>query len=148
MTPLWRELRSILTVGSLTAGVALAFPLSALDFKPRTVPAEAEASAAFVHLTPEEEDLILLAAKATWQDETSAMQRMRVRWSLGDLPEEESPRLLEVSVRQPIAEPEPIAYVPRGFSPSSAAPAPAHLAAEPETKPAPAFSRQELLDLN
>ena len=74
MTPLWRELRSILTVGSLTAGVALAFPLSALDFKPRTVPAEAEASAAFVHLTPEEEDLVLLAAKATWQDETSAMQ--------------------------------------------------------------------------
>ena len=66
MTVLWRELRSVLTVGALSAGVVLSFPLAALDFKARSVSAEPEASAAFVTLSAEEEELLLASAKATW----------------------------------------------------------------------------------
>ena len=149
MTALWRELRSVLTVGAITGGVVLAFPLSALDFKARPVPSEAEATAAFVHLTAEEEEQVLKAAKTTWQEESSAMQRMRVRLPLGDLPEEEPTQALDLTRLTPSADAqlEPLPYRLPGYSPSAAAAVPTRLPPEPEARPVPAFSRGELLNL-
>lgn len=143
-------MRSVLTVGALTAGVALAFPISALDFKVRTVVADVEASAAFVHLTADEEDLVLRSAKTAWQDETSAMQRMRVRLPLGDLPEEDAARTLEMAIPvglSPIP-PDPIPYSFPAYLPSAAAQPATRLGSGQEAQPASTFSRRELLELN
>ena len=150
MTALWRELRSVLMVGALSAGVVSAFPMASLDFKARMVPAESEASASFVSLTAEEEEQVLRAAKTAWQDDSSAMQRMRARLPLGDLPEEDAPPPLDLgaSQRQTQVLMEPMPYPLPAYRPSSAAKAPVRLAPEPEPEPAPAFSRAELLDLN
>ena len=150
MTALWRELRSVLAVGTLTAGVVAAFPISALDFKARSVPVDFEASAAFVRLTAEEEDSVLKAAKTTWQDESSAMQRMRVRLPLGDLPEEDMSRTPDPAAPVGLSSPspEPIPYRLPAYRPSSAAQPASRLAPEPEVRPLPAFSRDELLQLN
>lgn len=151
MTVLWRELRSVLTVGALSAGVILSFPLAAFDFKARPVSAEPAASAAFVTLSTEEEELLLASAKATWQDESSAMQRMRVRLPLGELPEEDVTRSFDIGPLPTLSAsaPDPIAYPLPAYRPTSAAGAPSRLAAEAaESGRQPAFSKDDLLKLN
>lgn len=149
MIGFWRELRAVLLVGALTAGVVGAFPFSALDFEARHVPVSRDASAAFIVLTDEEESLALKVAKSAWQSEASATQRMRVRLPLGELPEEEPSSPLEFhSDVFAVPEATPVAYpFPPGV-PSQAAEVPRRLSPEPESVPAPAFSRDDLLNFN
>lgn len=149
MSGIWREFRSIAIVGVLTAGVALAFPLSALDFKAAKVASSREASAAFIDLTVEEELAALKAAKTAWQAETSALERMRVRLPLGELPEDEIGAPLELASESGAfrAELRPVAYPWPAAVTSQAAPAPVRFRAEPEAVREPTFSRADLLDL-
>lgn len=149
MTELWREFRTVSIVGVMTAGVIVAFPLSALDFKAKVAPSSVESSAAFIELTIDEEVLALKAAKSAWQSESSAMQRMRVRLPIGELPEEEVGVPLELSDanRFFLAEPTPLAYPLPTSVRSQAAASPMRLIAEPDDPPMPTFSRSELLNL-
>lgn len=149
MTQLWREVRTVLIAGVMTAGIVGAFPISALDFKAEKVSASRPASAAFIELTIEEEIAALKAAKSAWQSEASALERMRVRLPLGELPEEEIGAPLEFSPATQAFLPalEPVAYPLPTAALSQAANAPVRLLAEPEGRQAPMFSREELLDL-
>lgn len=149
MTELWREFRTVSIVGVLTVGVIGAFPIPALDFRAAEVGASREASAAFIELTVEEELAALKAAKSAWQADASALERMRVRLPLGELPEEDVGSPLEFSSPTCAFLPafEPVAYPLPTTALSQAAAAPTRLLAEPETHPAPTFSRADLLDL-
>lgn len=149
MTELWREFRTVSIVGVLTTGVAGAFPISALDFKADGSHSSCEASAAFIELTIEEEIAALKAAKSAWQSETSALERMRVRLPLGELPEEEigAPLDLPDATRFALTASDPVDYPFPAAASSQAASSPARLLAEPEARLAPTFSREDLLDL-
>lgn len=149
MTTLKYELRSLTTVGLLSAGIALAFPISAINFEVERKPISSPAVAAFVNLTLEQEMVALKAAKSAWQSDASARERMRVRLPLGELPEEEQASPLGANE---ILFPDgrsagPVAYPLPAYAPSFAAPAPARLPTEASSPVAPTFSREELLKL-
>lgn len=149
MTPLKYEFRSLMSVGVLTAGIALAFPLSAIRFEAERKPISSSAVASFVNLTLEQEVAALKAAKSAWQSDASARERMRVRLPLGELPEEE--QALSLGANE-ILFPDgraaaPLAYPLPAYAPSFAAPAPKRLPTEAPSTVVPAFSREELLRL-
>lgn len=143
------EIRSVATVGILSAGIVAAFPLASVGFRATPRPTERPASAAFVTLTEDEEELALRAAKTVWQADTS-VQQMRFRLPLGDLPEEPHGPVFGFGSagRRPDYLPQPMPYGLPPYRPSMAAAALKRLPPAPEPLPAPAFSRDDLLDLN
>lgn len=149
MKPFKYEIRSLTSVGILSLGIALAFPLSALRFEPNRKDLPHLGSAAFVTLSLEQEAAALKAAKSAWQSDSSAMERMRVRLPLGELPEEEnaSPLGADEVLFVGSGESSPVAYPLPAYAPSFAAPAPAKLPAPPKSVITPAFSREEMLGL-
>lgn len=145
MTRWWRDVRAVMTVAVLLAAILSAFPYSSLKFSARTVPTIRPASAAFVTLSDEAAETAFHAAKTAWQSETSAMQRMRVRLPLGELPEDDdTPLELSFGDRSALDGAKPLAYPKPAYAPSSAAKPPAPF--PPDAPPVP-FSKNELLGI-
>lgn len=146
MTRLRYETSSLLMVLAVPAAIALAFPYDALRFVPAPESRRAP-SAAFVTLTPAQEQAALKAAKTAWQGNAEGVRRMRIDMTLGDLPADDRREAIAVSVEPTLAIPPPIAY---GLPPdprTQAAPAPREIgAAAPDARP-PAFSKEDLLKL-
>lgn len=147
MMPLKYEIRSLTSVGLLSLGILLAFPLSALRFNASRDELPHLGSAAFVTLTYEQEAAALKAAKSAWQADSSAMERMRVSLPLGELPEEENASPLGANEVLFIHEREmsAVAYPLPAYAPSFAAPEPDKLPPEKIEAVEPTFTRKELL---
>lgn len=143
-----REIYSTSLVLALTVAVVASFPFASIRFRSVAVRPVSTASAAFVILTEDERVAALKAAKTAWQSDASEARGLRIRLPLGELPEEKQGALLgarELSCGTIAAEPLPARLPPWAVSLRAAAPV--RLASEPEAKPAPAFSREELLKI-
>lgn len=150
MKALKYEIRSLVSVGILVGGISLAFPISSLAFRAEKVPIAREASAAFVILTPEKQSAALRAARTAWQNDATATERMRVRFSLGELPEEQNSVVYDPAERafEEVNRIQPLAYTIPPFGTDAVAASPERITCAAERKKAPEFSREELLDLN
>lgn len=149
MTAFARDLRSFLIVCVLTVTVVAAFPYSALTFKGRPAAGVAEASAAYVVLSSEEEEAALTAAKTSWQSDAVAARRSRVMLSLGELPEDAEGSFFEVndvSIRNWDV-PQPIDYARTVYMPTSVRQVATPRHSVDEHRIVPTFSREDLLNL-
>ena len=147
MRSIKQELLSVVAVLAAPAALMAIFPYGAVSFKAVPRQASSEPSAAFVHLTSEEEAEALKAAKTSWQADAASDRGMRAYLPLGELPEDghSGPILGEGGWAGLRSAPAPVEYGTPTWSPSSAAGNPDKIDAEAEESPAPAFSKEELL---
>lgn len=127
------------------------FPYSALSTVPVVVPSEREADCAFVTLTVEEEAKALVAARGSWRTDMGVSPDDGAALQLGRLPDravtpvlnERAPSREPVGVRT-VGCPIPLLPPSRAAAPACVLPATEEL---PEV-PAPAFSREEMLEFS
>lgn len=149
MTAFARDLRSFLIVCVLTGTVAASFPYSALTFKGRPTTGKVESSAAYVVLTAEGESSALIAAKTSWQSDAVTARRLRVMLPLGELPEDaEGPffEMNDVSAGE-LKDILPLEYTRTVYKPTSVRQDGKDRRTIEETRIAPTFSREDLLNL-
>ena len=147
MKSIRQELVSLVAVLATPAALIAVFPYGVVGFKAIPRQAASKPSAAFVHLTIEEESEALRAAKASWQAGSASDMGMRAYLPLGELPEDgQNGPILDDSVWMWLRTmPAPVEYGTPTWSPSFAADAPAKIAADAEGPHAPTFSKEELL---
>ena len=143
------EFLSLLTVLAVPAAIALVFPYSAIGFKPRTSAVRGSPSAAFVVITPAEQEQAMRSAKSSWQGDAGGVRRLRVDLSVGVLPENETSISADVGAEPSRSAATRVDYVPAAYPPSRAAlPAGRLPKAETETAREPAFPKSELLKID
>lgn len=148
MSGMSREFTSAILVFALMGVISLAFPFSAIKFRPSPQRTPSSASAAFVRLTDAERANALKAAKTAWQTDESEKQGVRLRLPLGELPEAEQDTLFHTCELLPERVTcDLITSRLPPWEPSQKAGAPVRLAAEEDGPKQPAFSREELLKL-
>ena len=149
MRSIRQELISVAAVISVPAALIAIFPYGAIGFKAVPRPKASKPSAAFVRLTAAEEAEALKAAKASWQVDAAADRGMRAYLPLGELPEDvPSEPILDGEVWTVLrSAPAPVEYGTPTWSPSFAADKPEKIEIGEEMRPAPAFSREELLKM-
>lgn len=148
MRSLRSELCSLLTVLTVPVLVVVVFPYAGLGFKATATGSVRRPFAAFVSLSPEEEEAAVRSAKTSWRGEVRAADDSRGELVLGELPSPDASPVLGVESRsRRPADSRPQLRLP-AFLPSQAAPAPQPLPADEEVPPPAAFSRQELLEIH
>lgn len=149
MTPIVTEIYRAAPVMAVVLSVVMIFPFKAIFFKPSAQKSSPSFPVAFVRLTAEQEESAVRAAKTAWLAGSGLRDRMTARLSLGDLPEREMGPILGEENILPKASSIPMVQWPkRPFSPSMAAQPPAPLAASQQESVPPAFSKNELLQLD
>lgn len=144
-----QEALSVAVVMSTPVALLAVFPYGVFGFKAVAPRISSAPSAAFVHLTAEEEAEALKTAKTSWQAEGSADRGMRAYLPLGELPEDmrKGPILGDRLTLATGAAAAPVEYGRPAWSPSQAAEPPAKIAAEEEPPRPQTFSKEELLEL-
>ena len=150
MRSIRQEVLSVAAVLAVPAALMAIFPYGAVGFKAIPGRMASKPSAAFVRLTAEEEAEALKAAKTSWQADSASDRGMRAYLPLGELPEDgpSGPILgggVWTGLRSASA---PVEYGAPTWSPSSAANKPGKIEIGEENRPAPAFSREELLKMD
>ena len=142
------EISSLVAALTLPAVAILAFPWSALSFRPQAPAAAKPAFAAFVTLTPEQEAQAMRRAK-TVSAETASAALPRADLLLGELPDDPPRPVSRIEDRaRPDAAPRR-AWTPGAWLPSQAAPRPAPIAADAAaSEPELAFPKAGLLRLD
>lgn len=147
MRRLRNEIFSLALVVAVLFAIASTFPFSALRPLPDPPTGAGTALCAFVTLSSAEERAALAAARAAWQLDRNAARRLRTDLFAAALPPA-PPR--EVGRFETRCRTDTIArYAPDAPPSTLAAPPPAKIAPQEDAgKPAPAFSREELLRIN
>ena len=149
MRSIRQEALSVAVVLATPAALLAVFPYGVFGFKAVPLQMASKPSAAFVHLTVEEEEDALKAAKTSWQADVAADMEMKAYLPLKQLPEDvhKGPILGDdVWIGQSTAS-APVEYGTPAWSPSQAADAPVKITAGEETPRPPVFSKEELLEI-
>lgn len=149
MSRIRRDVISFLLPLTLPSAMAAFHFCGAVGFKASEPSSSECAFAAFVELSQEEESRATAAVKAAWQGDSGGIRRLRADLSVGELPEENSGPVLDVSLDAlRIHEPELPAELPP-LPPSMRAAAPMKIAPSQASEAAPpAFSKEELLKID
>ena len=143
------ELFALLTVLSVPVAIVLAFPFSAVSFTPRQLSGRCSPSAAFVVITPAEQEQAMRSAKSSWQGDAGGVRRLRADLSVGVLPENDKSISADVGAEPSRSAATRVDYVPAAYPPSQGAlPAGRLPKAETETAREPAFPKSELLKID
>ena len=149
MKPVQVDLTSFLTVLTVTAAVALAFPYGAVGFRPAPDAGRPQASAAFVVMSADEQATAMRAAKTSWQVDAGGVRRLRVDLSVGELPEDPAASSMDIGVRPSRSAVPPTGYRPAAYPRSFAAPPAAALPKTAgETARELPFAKSELLKID
>ena len=146
MRGIGRELLPLATVFAITAAIVLVFPYGAIGFKARS-PSPAAPAAAFIALSPGEEETAMRSAKTSWQGDADSSLRVRADLSFGELPAAKEASVLDVGERSRPPCFRNVDWAPPPFLPSRAAPPLKPIPPAETQKDAPPFSKEALLSL-
>ncbi len=139
---------ALLTVLAVPLSVAWVFPYSAIGYRlPQAKPAR-PAFAALVSLSAVAEQAAVKAAKTSWRNGDDGVVHLRPDLELGELPESQPVPVMPISSRVSAPLPPPLKPGRSAYLPSLAAPPPAIIRPDAASSPEPAFSRQEMLEIN
>ncbi len=142
------ELLSLLPVAALFVALGLLFPYTAVGFRTFVPMRMTAPSCRFVDLSDEAEGRALDLVRSVFSVKPEIVQSLREDLLLSPLPERESTAILSVSDRLDQAPAVPLAHDVLPFPPSLAAPDLADVEEDSPSSPEkPAFSREELLEL-
>ena len=139
---------SLLTALSLPVAVLFVLPYAEIGFVPSEPDRASSPFAAFVVLTPEQEEKAMRRAKFAGSSDVAGVAVSHADLILSALPDDPPPPIVRLSDRVRPPAPARIGWRPTPYLPTCAAPAPAEIAPEREAPPAADFTREELLKLD
>ncbi len=143
-----RELANLLFVVLLPTMLICVFPFDAVGFRSSWTPERRSLCVEFVELSAEDEVKALQRAKTSWQMEKGTRDDWRVQLRLEDLPDGEGAAPAIAFASPVVWKPTKVDYRLPAYLPSSGAKSPRMLRGGGEETESPAFSREELLEIN
>lgn len=142
-----QELVSLALLLAIPVALAIGFPYASIGFRAKPETAASVPHCAFVELSEKQERAALVAARSAWQVDARGVRGMRLELSGGELPPTPMARVLPTRTADAADRRLP-GYVPNLLPPSVGAVAPVRLSASEEEPTMPAFSREELLQID
>lgn len=148
MKSLKREFANLLFVVLLPALLVCIFPFDAVGFRSSWTPGKHSLCVEFVELSAEAEAEALQRAKASWQMEKGTRDDWHVQLRLEDLPGDGDAAPAIAFAIPNARKPTEVEYRLPAYLPSSGAKSPRILRGSGFETESPAFSREELLEIN
>lgn len=140
------EVYSLLAVLAVPLAVAFVFPYQALSWKAQPDVSQSRAPCAFVHLSADERENAIAAARSAIRTTPDQMRSLRADLSMAAVPDEDLSAVSDVSARARLDYDRPERFQTPVFPSSFAAPPPVRLGrdAKPDAASS-AFTRNDML---